>query len=73
VTIIREAGHAKTVYLDIAGMSGNWSFSSDQFVPGTLEDVPVTLEVDLAGFEKGMAADFDVVGYDDIADRPPQE
>lgn len=70
VTIVREAGHSKTVYLDLAGMAGNWTLSSDNFAPGL--DAPVTLEVDLAGFQKGMGADFEVVGYDDIADRPPQ-
>jgi hypothetical protein len=71
VTIIRDIGHTKTVFLDLAGMAGNWSFSSDQFVPGT--DAPVTLLVNLEGFASGMAADFDVVGYDDINDRPPAE
>jgi hypothetical protein len=71
VNIVREVGHAKTVFLDLAGMAGNWGLSSDQFVAGF--DVPVTLEVDLAGFTSGMGADFDVVGYDDVNDRPPAE
>jgi hypothetical protein len=71
VTIIRDIGHAKTVFLDFEGMAGNWAFSSDQFVPGT--DAPVTLEIDLSGFTSGMGVDFDVVGYDDVNDRPPAE
>jgi hypothetical protein len=71
VGIVREAGHNKTVYLDLAGMAGNWSFDRDTFVPGV--DAPVTLTIDADGFSKGMIAPFDVVGYDDLSDRPVQE
>jgi len=71
VTIARDAGHDKTVWLDLAGMAGNWSFSSDHFTPG--EDAPVTLEINAAGFSVGTVAGFSVVGYDDINDRPPAE
>jgi hypothetical protein len=71
VTLVRDIGHTKTVFLDLVGMAGNWAFSSDQFVPGV--DAPVTLAVDLEGFTSGMGADFDVVGYDDVNDRPPAE
>jgi hypothetical protein len=68
VSIVRDAGHTKTVFLDIVGLVGQWTFSSDQFVPGT--DAPVTLSIDAEGFASGLAADFDVVGYDDVNDRP---
>jgi len=71
VTIERDPGHEKTVHLDLAGMAGQWSFSSDQFVYGV--DAPVTLLIDMAGFAKGQGAVYDVVGYDDINDRPPGE
>jgi len=69
VTIVREAGHTKPVFLDLEGMAGNWSFSAASFIPGI--DAPVTLSVDIGGFQKGMSADFDVVGYDDPTDMPP--
>jgi hypothetical protein len=69
VTIVRDIGHAKTVFLDLDGMAGQWTFSSDQLVPGV--DAPVTLSIDMEGFTSGMGADFDVVGYDDVNDRPP--
>jgi len=71
VTIVRDAGHDKAVYLDLLGMAGNWTFNQDNFIPGA--DAPVTLTIDAGGFTKGMSADFDVVGYDDINDRPVQE
>ena len=71
VTIQREAGHDKAVYLDLLGLVGNWTFSSDVFAPGV--DTPVTLDIDCSGFAKDTGADFDVVGYDDVADRPIQE
>jgi len=69
LTIVRQAGHAKTVWLDLAGMAGNYTFSDDKFVAGT--DAPVHLTVDAAGMASGMVVEFDVIGYDDIADRPP--
>jgi hypothetical protein len=69
LTIARDAGHLKTVWLDLAGMAGNWTFSADNFVAGV--DAPITLTVDAAGMPSGMVVDFDVAGYDDIADRPP--
>lgn len=71
VGIVRQTGHNKTVYLDLAGLVGNWSFDRDTFVPGV--DAPVTLTIDAEGFAKGMIAPFEVVGYDDPNDRPPQE
>jgi hypothetical protein len=69
LTIARDAGHNKPVYLDLEGMAGNWEFSSDHFTPGS--DAAVILSIDLGGFSAGMGADFDVVGYDDVNDRPP--
>jgi hypothetical protein len=69
VGIVRQAGHNKTVYLDLAGLGGNWTFSQDTFVPGV--DAPVTLTIDADGFSKGMIAPFEVAGYDDLNDRPP--
>ena len=71
VTIQRDAGHAKTVYLGLIGMAGNWTFSRDNFVSGA--DVPVILEVNVGGFQVGQSAEFQVDGYDDINDRPPAE
>ena len=71
VSIVRDAGHTATVFLDVAGLAGQWTFSSDQFVAGV--DAPVTLDINAAGFASGFGADFDVVGYDDVNDRPPAE
>ena len=71
VSVIRDIGHTATVFLDVAGLAGQWTFSGDQFVSGV--DAPVTLEIDAAGFTSGFVADFDVVGYDDVNDRPPAE
>lgn len=70
VGIARDPGHVKTVYLDLLGLVGQWTWSSDQFVAGV--DEPIELLVDAAGFPEGLDAPFQIDGYDDLADRPVQ-